>query len=65
MDQVEHASLLHLVDHNIVQVTNADEIVEQIQSKLRVFLETPKISVEPLIYHLDVQAMYSLHPNNL
>ncbi|KAF8901150.1 hypothetical protein CPB84DRAFT_1815239 [Gymnopilus junonius] len=39
-------------------VTNYDEVKTQIQSALELMRDTPKRTDEPLIYHLDVAAMY-------
>lgn len=39
-------------------VTNFDEICEQIKEKLRNLRDTPNRIENPLIYHLDVGAMY-------
>ncbi|KAK1753157.1 DNA polymerase epsilon catalytic subunit A, partial [Echria macrotheca] len=39
-------------------VTNYDEVREQIATKLRSLKETPNRSERPLIYHLDVASMY-------
>jgi len=39
-------------------VTNYDEVKEQIQSALEVMRDNPKRVDKPLIYHLDVAAMY-------
>ena len=40
------------------QVTNFDEILEDIQEKLADLRDTPARLENPIIYHLDVGAMY-------
>ena len=40
------------------QITNYDEVREGIVDKLAELRDQPQISVTPLIYHLDVAAMY-------
>jgi DNA polymerase epsilon subunit 1 len=39
-------------------VTNYDEVRDKIQGMLEALRDTPNVQVEPLIYHLDVAAMY-------
>ncbi|KAJ1611964.1 DNA polymerase epsilon catalytic subunit [Cryptosporidium canis] len=39
-------------------IENYEEVREGILGRLKSFLESPRIKVEPLIYHLDVAAMY-------
>ena len=41
-----------------LQVTNFDEIVEDIKEKLCDLRDTPARLENPIIYHLDVGAMY-------
>ncbi|KAG2736113.1 hypothetical protein G9P44_000203 [Scheffersomyces stipitis] len=40
------------------QITNFDEVYNDIKSKLLALKETPKRKEEPLIYHVDVASMY-------
>ena len=48
------------VEENIPidQVTNFEEVVSEIQEKLCELRDTPARSEPPIIYHLDVGAMY-------
>ncbi|KAG1874953.1 hypothetical protein F4604DRAFT_1763232 [Suillus subluteus] len=43
---------------SLEDVTNYDEVKSQIQSALEALRDTPKRTDKPLIYHLDVAAMY-------
>ena len=43
---------------SLEQVTNYDEIKSQIQTALELMRDNPKRTDKPLIYHLDVAAMY-------
>ena len=43
---------------DVKDVVNFDEIVSEIRGELEKLAENPKIEEEPLIYHLDVAAMY-------
>ncbi|CEH14532.1 dna polymerase catalytic subunit a [Ceraceosorus bombacis] len=43
---------------DVEDITNYDEVKAEIQQKLEVMRDTPVVCVEPLIYHLDVAAMY-------
>ena len=48
------------VEENIplAEVTNFDEVVDEIKEKLAELRDTPARSEPPVIYHLDVGAMY-------
>ena len=43
---------------SLSEVTNYDEVKEQIASRLRELRDNPERKETPIIYHLDVGAMY-------
>ncbi|KAH7890461.1 hypothetical protein F5I97DRAFT_33293 [Phlebopus sp. FC_14] len=61
IDDLDAALTFCIVDESNVSlesVTNYDEVKSQVQSALETMRDNPKRTDKPLIYHLDVAAMY-------
>ena len=61
IDDLDAALTFCIVEESkssLESVTNYDEVKEQIQASLEKMRDNPKLTDKPLIYHLDVAAMY-------
>lgn len=61
IDDLNAALTFHIVEESnesLENVTNYDEVKSQIQSALELMRDSPRRTDKPLIYHLDVAAMY-------
>ena len=61
VDDLDAALTFCIVEESkssLESVTNYDEIKQQIQASLEKMRDNPKLTDKPLIYHLDVAAMY-------